>query len=158
VRSLLELQKMGFTFTVKEGSIQYQYHLPGAPDPERVRALLEDIRCRREEALRFLNEDSTLDRCYGLVCESTSRIASIYTPGLIEWAKSRVPQRWQKIEETEREVDRLGSNGMCEDLKKALASLEALWRELEYRRSIQKEENTDASPLHHEKRRFQASG
>lgn len=55
MRALLELEQMGYTFTLEDGKVRYAHH-GERPDREKVRPLLAYLQSHRDEAVTFLVE------------------------------------------------------------------------------------------------------
>lgn len=58
MKAILELQQLGYTFTLDGDSIRYR-HRGQPPDPQQVRPLLEYLQRHRAEALCFLRQQPT---------------------------------------------------------------------------------------------------
>jgi hypothetical protein len=74
VKAILELEHLGFTFTLEGESIHYT-HDGHRPDPEFVRPLLDYLKRHRDEAVCFLQERKTS------AAKVTARPAVVPEPG-----------------------------------------------------------------------------
>jgi len=60
MNAILELERLGYQFTLN-GSAVYYVHKGERPEPQRVRPLLDDLRCHRAATISFLRVRASLE-------------------------------------------------------------------------------------------------
>ena len=54
MKTILELERNGYSFQMRDGRIQFEHQGPGRPDASRVKPWLSELKARKAEAVEFL--------------------------------------------------------------------------------------------------------
>ena len=106
MKVLLELERIGYRVHMQEDRIRLSYMHPGGPDHKAVRPLLEEVREKKSEAIRYLELHEEMDQRLNSVKEKYRKTLD---PGFLQQIHhselhSEITRTEQELHETRRKV------------------------------------------------------
>jgi len=93
---LQQLEGMGYKITLEGTNLRLTWHGEGNPDPATVRPLLEELKRRKEEAVRWMASQHLTTQIFCFACFKKHGARARYRPHIIK-PSAEFPGWWEYI-------------------------------------------------------------
>jgi len=104
------LKSLGYDMEIREGNIRLSYRGEGKPDREKVIPLIEELKSKKNEAIRELQKgeepvsDETLQDIY---LEAMNKINDSYIEGTLKYIQGHHKELDTKIGEVDKQINEI---------------------------------------------------
>ncbi len=109
MQAISGLSRQGYTISVDQDDLVIRHTGQGHPDPATVRPLLEELRQHKQEALEYLQQQTSTS-LYQKVC---NELAVLWQPGTREYIEQHCPDLAEEIYHAEATANQVWLD--CED-------------------------------------------
>ncbi len=121
-----KLSECGYRFSLSGDNIVLKYIGRDDPKSDEILPLVSELKQHKSEIIQYLKDEHFLNTFRDTVNE----MAGKYKDKLFDYARSRIPEKYEQFNQVENRVNKYWDNGNFENFQKELGNWEGIYFEL----------------------------